>query len=89
MIDMLFETANSMYEYNEEQKQIRRLNGKTDPTPRQGKDGEWKKVSKVDNLAEGKCAVILWEIVNEDELITFKTTVTSPIVKITAFNDIN
>jgi len=40
---MKFHTqSGSVYEINTDSKKIRRLNGKADPTPRQGKDGEWR-----------------------------------------------
>ncbi len=45
---MVFVTASgSTYEINHETKQIRRLKGKEDPTPRQGQDGVWKDFSEV------------------------------------------
>lgn len=41
---MKFETeTGSLYEVDLESKKIRRLNGKGNPTPRQGQDGQWKK----------------------------------------------
>lgn len=35
--------SGSVYEVDTKAKKIRRLNGNGDPTPRQGKDGEWQR----------------------------------------------
>lgn len=39
---LLTTETGSVYEVNTDSKKIRRLNGSADPTPRQGKDGDWK-----------------------------------------------
>ncbi len=38
----MFRTRNSIYEIDEANSSVRRLEGVKDPTPRQGPDGEWK-----------------------------------------------
>jgi hypothetical protein len=37
----------SVYEIDEQNKRVRRMQGVIDPTPRQGKDGEWKEYKTV------------------------------------------
>lgn len=39
--------SGSVYEVNTDSKQIRRLNGTQDPTPRQGKDGQWRAYDEI------------------------------------------
>ena len=53
----------SFYEIDTDSKKIRRLNGKSDPTPRVGKDGEWREYSALypDPLERGACMVIIWK----------------------------
>lgn len=50
----------SMYEINTETKQVRRLNGTADPTPRQGKDGEWRKYEYISKPSVGMPVLIMW-----------------------------
>ena len=60
---MKFTTASgSVYEVNTDSKQIRRLNGPKDPTPRQGKDGQWRNYSDLapDPISVGSGVVIFW-----------------------------
>ena len=54
--------SGSVYEINTDSKKIRRLKGKEDPTPRQGKDGEWRPyVDTFPNpIQVGKGVVIAW-----------------------------
>ena len=75
---MKFSTANSLYEVNPICRQIRRLNGVNDPTPRQGVDGEWKHYEELENLTVGKQALIIWEFVGG----VAKATETSVVVNI-------
>lgn len=49
----------SLYEVDEEHKKIRRLSGKIDPQPRQGKDGEWKEYDIL-FLTVDRSASIIW-----------------------------
>jgi hypothetical protein len=53
-------TRNSVYEINEVDHMIRRMNGVNDPTPRQGADGEWQKYSTIAPLLDG--LMIVWGI---------------------------
>jgi hypothetical protein len=58
---MRFTTASgSVYEVDTEAKKIRRLNGKKDPTPRQGKDGEWREYINDLSVEMGKNVWIQW-----------------------------
>lgn len=54
--------SESLYEIDEANKFIRRLNGFLNPTPRLGADGEWKKFEKILNLIVGKNAIIVWNL---------------------------
>lgn len=65
----------SVYEIDEVGRRIRRLSGVKDPTPRQGKDGEWK--SYFSTAMVGKNFLIVWNDGGEG-------TMTSPIVKTSA-----
>lgn len=72
---MIFYTiSGSVYELDSENKQIRRMVGKENPTPRQGTDGEWKKFSNCTEVRVGESCLIQWE--NE------KATVTSVVATI-------
>jgi hypothetical protein len=58
---MKFTTASgSVYEVNTDSKQIRRLNGVKDPTPRQGKDGQWRTYSDITSVTVGSGVAIFW-----------------------------
>lgn len=86
---MIFVTASgSTYEYDEQNKRVRRLNGKTDITPRMGKDGEWRSVASI-LVQEGSSAFILWTQYCDPPPAdgTFPTTVTSKVVEI--LKDVN
>jgi len=58
-------TVNSVYQINEADHTIRRLSSVNDPTPRQGKDGDWQAYESIQphlggllivwNQATGKC----------------------------------
>lgn len=61
---MKFTTASgSVYEVNTDSKQIRRLNGDKDPTPRQGPDGQWRAYEEIfpDPPTVGRPLVIRWD----------------------------
>lgn len=58
---MRFTTVSgSLYEVDQENKKIRRLNGNADPTPRQGKDGEWRGYLNDLHIEVGQSVVIAW-----------------------------
>ena len=44
---MIFHTENSIYEVDQENKCIRRLYGKDNPTPRLGEDSKWKAYTSI------------------------------------------
>ena len=50
----------STYEVDDSTKQVRRLTGKADPTPRQGKDGAWRKYADITEARVGQPVVIFW-----------------------------
>lgn len=75
---MIFETQNSVYELDQDQKNIRRLSGKENPTPRQGSDGQWKAIKSIVPLKVGLQSMIVWGF-GEDHI---KTTMTSPLIRI-------
>ncbi len=52
--------SGSVYEVDTESKKIRRLNGKADPTPRQGKDGEWQSYLNDLVVEKGAAVWIQW-----------------------------
>jgi len=52
--------SGSLYEVDTENKKIRRLNGKKDPTPRQGKDGEWRGYLGELSVTIGQPVWIIW-----------------------------
>ena len=53
-------TQNSCYEFDLELKQVRRLNGATDPTPRTGTDGQWRVYQSISEIEVGKPMLIQW-----------------------------
>ena len=52
--------SGSVYEVDTETKKIRRLNGKKDPSPRQGKDGEWQEYLNELTVEVGEPVWIQW-----------------------------
>ena len=79
----------SIYEVNTDSKQIRRLNGAKDPTPRQGKDGEWRSYLTIfpSPIKVGLGVIIRWG--NDTALLpgtepgsAVPTTITSTVVSV-------
>ena len=93
---MRFITASgSVYEVNTDSKKIRRLNGQEDPTPRTGKDGQWRGYKEIipDPIKIGSGVAILWdadtallaesqEYLKEKGGFALPTTVTSAVVEV-------
>ncbi len=83
-----FETlSGSLYEVDDEASKVRRLIGVSDPTPRQGKDGEWKAFTTRTPIVLNQGVSFIWAIVGGDTNpgvigLTAQSTVTSPIKKI-------
>ena len=51
---MIYKTeTGSLYQVDEENKRVRRIEGVKAPTPRQGKDGEWKEYKVFQRLSDG------------------------------------
>lgn len=58
---MRFTTVSgSVYEVNTDSKQIRRLNGVKDPSPRLGADGQWRGYSEITPIKVGSSVAIVW-----------------------------
>lgn len=57
---MIFKTLNSTYEVDRTHRQIRRIEGVNDPTPRQGTDGEWREYHALTMLLNGSY-LIAWD----------------------------
>lgn len=65
--------SGSVYEVDHDNKRVRRLSGVKDPTPRQGKDGEWKTYVELNTELFPGCLFFIWEHPG-------KGTRTSPVV---------
>ena len=87
----------SLYEVDQENKKIRRLNGKRDPSPRQGKDGEWQGYLNDLSIVVGEPVIIAWAAAHKltkeacdflgiepgsDQAVPGRTTFTSRVVEI-------
>jgi hypothetical protein len=81
--------SNSLYEINQKTKQIRRLVGLNNPTPRMGADGNWKDYQSISEIIIGQSLIIVWETLLEDGRSTYRTTMTSPIKSIQYLDDAN
>lgn len=57
---MIFVTSNSTYEVEHDLSRIRRLVGSSNPTPRQGKDGEWRTYEAISPIEIGTIVLIVW-----------------------------
>ena len=57
---MIFTTDNSIYEIDPTQRRIRRLEGRNQPTPRQGDDGGWKDYADVSDATVGSSVLVIW-----------------------------
>lgn len=63
--------SGSLYEVDEAERRIRRIQGMKKPTPRQGEDGEWRTYTSV-NITIGESLFILWNMDGQ-------ATITSPV----------
>jgi hypothetical protein len=84
----------SLYEVDTKAKKVRRLNGKADPSPRMGKDGEWRSYWNIHPSPPqvGESVVIAWgsdvELRPETKAIVAEggfglaVTTTSPVVEV-------
>lgn len=79
---MVFRTSNSVYEIDSSGKRIRRLEGKENPTPRQGKDGEWRRYSMASEVEVGQPFAVVWDVESSEKGFIGKATTTSPIVSV-------
>jgi hypothetical protein len=76
---MIFTTENSVYEVDHPNNRIRRLEGRNDPTPRQGTDGEWKTYVAISAIAEKAQVLVIWQILDDGAI---KGTATSRVQQI-------
>lgn len=84
--------SGSVYEFDMAAKHIRRLNGTADPTPRQGKDGEWRSFESLTPIKVGQPVLITWpsstpalaetRALGFPDAAVMKTTMTSPVKEI-------
>jgi len=90
--------SGSIYEVDTEGKKIRRLEGKKNPTPRQGKDGEWRGYLNDLKVEVGESVLISWAAahqlteetlgllgISETEApppVPGRLTITSPVIEI-------
>lgn len=82
--------SGSMYEVDLQEKKCRRLIGTSDPTPRQGKDGDWKVFQAIhpDVPVQGKPVLFVWDASNhppvdaDPDLAYVPTTMTSLVKEI-------
>lgn len=75
-------SSRSVYELNRTDRTIRRLGGGEAPTPRQGPDGEWKKLAAECRPVIGQSMLLVWGIEPNGSMLRLKSTVTSPVVSI-------
>lgn len=80
-------TENSIYEVDEEDNRIRRVNSNHEPTPRQEEDGVWQEFGTVEGLEEGSPMLIIWGSDEDEEYL--ECTHTSTIQKIVSEVDLN
>jgi hypothetical protein len=69
----------SLYEIDEDNKQVRRLHGTKQATKLQG-DNEWKKYAFIADAEVGQSLLIIWA--DKAEGYAVPTTITSPITEI-------
>ena len=84
---MKFKTeSGSWYEADTENNRVRRLSGDKDPTPRQGKDGEWRSYETISPPIVGEIVVIIWPegtpVLPGSPEGAMPVTMTSPIVEV-------
>ena len=86
---VLIHTRNSVYEVDTQNKRVRRMSGKDNPTPRQGADGAWRAYASIfpDPPTVGSELLIMWEPATTPLLEgspegAVPTTITSPITQI-------
>lgn len=69
----------SLYELDLEGKRVRRLIGVADPTPRQGKDGEWRYFESCSAIKIGREAYFIWQVDPTEDGLVARTTGTSKV----------
>lgn len=59
-MSLFIRTLHSLYELDEDNKLIRRLEGKNPPTPRFADDGDWKDYERIDGAGTGHRTLVHW-----------------------------
>lgn len=72
-------TRNSVYEVDLEGRRVRRLTGDIDPTPEQGRDGEWRRAEVISTPEVGEKIVIVWSAEVSRDDAHAHTSVTSTV----------
>lgn len=87
--------SKSVYEVDLANKRMRRLSGEKDPTPRSGKDGEWKAFEYIfpEKVEVGKSVIFGWDPETtpplKDSEVGSPITITSPVISVVEDNLIN
>ena len=80
---MIFHTiSGSVYECDQDNKRVRRLAGVSDPTPRQGKDGDWRNYVIATEIVVGESVRFVWSVNIDNENSSIPMTTTSMVAKI-------
>lgn len=82
---MIFVTeTGSSYELDAANYRVRRLNGSSSPTQRQGPDGQWRTYTSISNVELNSSVLICWTDfeTQADNTFVAKTTYTSRVVGI-------
>lgn len=75
--------SGSLYEVNLDTKQVRRLIGIKDPTPRQGEDGNWREYKEITPITTGHPVVFIWNFLIDRA----ESTMTSIVKEIRVTNE--
>lgn len=65
---MIFTTMNSVYELDRPNHRIRRLEGRNQPTPRQGKDGNWRTYEAISEIEVDSEVTVIWRHLGDDRI---------------------
>lgn len=87
-----FETeSGSVYEVDILERRVRRLTGLNAPTPRVGKDGEWKTFTLVSSITPGAPVLFVWRFDEGPDQTSqwARSTVTSRVQVVTAVENAN
>jgi hypothetical protein len=77
---IFYTTSGSAYEVDLTGKRIRRLRGSSDPTPRQGTDGEWREYVDISPPTKNLPVLIAWSM--QDSGVRIPCTLTTPVTHV-------